>query len=241
MRFKFESVQDVPTLGIRDEIESCPSSYHLKTWYLVYELKSDYYFSSSCIGLMSRDSKWYSKGYYVVPVYLQLCRCMSKANVEYLKVKMIPRAFCDLFGRPWPHEPQDVPCDKWSSASKFKEYFGLYGDHYSFGYGQRAYTEGKELYDDVEEAISRAKDLDQRMELSDSLQKVNISLDDNIKKRDNARKFLKKPALTKRQSLEKELKELALNKRLERIETLEKKKQTIESKIEKVMPYNYNE
>lgn len=241
MRFKFDSVQDVPVLGIRDKIESETPSYHLKTWYLVYELKSDYYFSSSCIGLMGSGSKTYPKGYYVIPVYLQLCMGMSEANEDYPMIKMIPREFCDMFGRPWSNEPQDVPRDKWSTASKFKEHFGLYGDHYSFGYGKSAYTEGKELYDDVEEAISRAKDLDQRMELSDSLQKVNIVLDDNIKKRNNAREFLKKPALTKRQSLEKELREIALNNRLERIKSLEWKKQSIESKIEKVMPYNYNE
>ena len=243
MRFKLDSVQDVPVLGIRDKKELETSPYHLKTWYLVYELKSDYYFSSSCIGLMGSVSKTYPKGYYVIPVYLQLCIGMSEANEEYPMIKMTPRDFCDMFGRPWSNEPQDVPRDKWSIASKFKEYFGLYGDSHSFGYGKRAYTEGQELYDDVEEAISRAKELDQRMKLSDSLQKVNIALDDNIEKRNNARVFLKKcankTALTKRQSLEKELREIALNNCLERIKTLERKKLSIENKIEKVIPYNY--
>jgi hypothetical protein len=197
--------------------------YRDKTFYAVLELKKDYWSDAYC-GIMSHENKWYKRGYYVIPVYLQAHRWICGD-----KIVLMPREFCDLFGKPWSREPQDVPRDKWWIAADFKRYWGL--TKTTLGYLPK-YIENYELYDDVDEAISRAKELDTLMELNDKLDEVTSTIEREEGLQDNlAYKIRMNHKFTERQKLEHQICEMTYEKRNVRLSKAYDKKKRLEDKI----------
>ena len=225
MRLRFESVHDLAVFPgdwkmpktNAEANEPCMKEEYKKTYYAVLELKKDYYYKGF------NHNEWYNRGYYVIPVYLKAYRWMCGD-----KIVLIPREFCDLFGKPWPHEPQDVPRDKWWSAGDFKKYWGLAKT--TLGY-LSGYIEYYELYDDVDEAISRAKELDALMELNDKIDKVKSLISREEGYQDNLKwKIRGLHPTTKRKKLELEIANMTYEKRDQRLRNAYTKKKKLESK-----------
>jgi hypothetical protein len=238
MKLQYNSVNDIavfPEISYSnetDQISSCDKldepyikpEYANKTYYCVYELKKDWYSTRDC-GWMSKENKWYYKGYYVIPVYLAAYKWVC-GN----KIVMLPRKFCDIFGSEWPHEPQDVPREQWWIASKFKGYWGIIDCSYLSGY-----IEDVELYDNVNEAIERAKQLDQLMKINEEIAEITVKLERRKAEKDNLDDYFRhysyrKNHGTQRQQLEYQLKELTYERKMNMINKLYDKKKKLENK-----------
>lgn len=235
MRLRYNSSEDIAIFPIEGD-PYIKLEYTNKTFYCVYCLKKDYY-STRDLGFCSPENKWYNKGYYVIPVYLKAYKWIC-GN----KVVMIPRSFCDMLGRPWNYEPQDVPEKQWWISHDFKNYWSIAKT--SLGY-LNGYIEDVELYDDVNEAIQRAKELDELMILDEQFNDIVNKLELRRKERDNIVHYLnrysyRKTNGTERQKLEYQLKELTYKRKLNIIDKLIDKKKKVECKKIHISGYLLN-
>jgi len=223
MRLIYNSVYDI------GDFETCKlKEGYFKTYYAIIELKKDHY-STRDVGFFSKENEWYKKGYYVVPCYFDVKRWIC-GN----KIIMHKRNFCDIFGRPWPHEPQDVDEKDWWKCIEFKKYWGILPE-----YDHMGYIEDVELYDDADEAINRAKELDILMKLNEKYIKVYNRLDRLEDEGDNLNDFLTKhPPHTKRQKLEYQIKEMTYENKSKTINKLYEDRKKLEDKIKLYTKYN---
>ena len=226
MLLKYDSVYDLAEFP-KDGKPSLKPEYW-KTYYCVMELPKDFYSTANC-GLMSKENRWYDRGYYVIPCYLSAHKwlCGDKVVLHY-------RQFCYLFGEPRMYEPQDVERDDWSVATDFKKYWGLVQtslDHFGK-------IEDFELYTDVYEAIARARELDKLMSLTDKWKKVTSSLSEETRLYDNLYYKLKTcPAHTERQKLQHQISLMTQEKREKRIEKLSEEDKKLRDQMKKYKKY----
>ena len=120
------------------------------------KLNDEYWKTYYCVCKYYYDSNCFE--YYVIPVILNVRRWYRGDCVI-----AFPRQFRYEFGGIKENEPQDVEPKDWWIARDFKSYYNVIKYDFSLGY-MVIYDTNKgdiaELYDDVYEAIERAKDLD---------------------------------------------------------------------------------
>lgn len=223
MRLIYNSVYDI------GDFETCElKEGYFKTYYAVIELIKDHYSTRYC-GLMSQENEWYNKGYYVVPCYFDVKKWMCGDKIILYK-----RRFCDMFGRAWPHEPKDVDKKNWWKCAEFKKYWGMIPENSHIGY-----IEQFELYDDADEAINRAKELDILMKLNEKYDDIYNRLELRRKEKDKLKYFLKRyPPHTERQKLEYQIKEMTYKNKLKTVDKLHNDIKKLENKIKLYTKYN---
>lgn len=238
MRLTYNSVYDLADFQKIDHVmptEKESKAYlkpqYFKTYYCVLELKMNYYSTHDC-GLMSKENKWYDKGYYVVPCYLSAHKwfCGDKIVLHY-------RKFCYTFGELRDYEPHDVPKEKWWIARDFKQYWGLVQS----SLGHFGYIESYELYDDVHEAIARAKELDKRLNIKEEYNNANNTLKNAIYAHRQLRSKLNGRELsptTQRKKLMREIALITQDKREAQIKKLISKVDILRIKMNKIVKYN---
>ena len=205
---------------------------YFKTYYCIKYLKEDWFSTLDC-GWMSKEEYLYKKGYYVIPCYLSAHRWICGNKIVLHK-----RDFCYMFGdKPREYEPQDVKKEDWWIAAKFKRYWGLVQERDHFGY-----LEDYELYDDVHEAISRARELDKLIHIQEKYVRSKNRLANAKRLYDNANEKIKslnrRYPLSRRAELELEMLEIAQDKRTDLIKRLEKEKETLEIKKNSHVEFN---
>jgi len=238
MRLTYNNVYDLAgfqkidhKMPTREESKAFLKPQYFKTYYCVLELKNDHYSVRDC-GFMSKESKWYKKGYYVIPCYLSAHKWLCGD-----KVVLHNRLFCYMFGELRDYEPHDVPKEKWYIARDFKPYFGLCNDTGILD----GYIENYELYDDVNEAIERAKELDKLLNVKEKHDKVSNSLkyaeyaQDQLEMRLRSRELM---PTTHRKKLMRELALTTYEKREKQIDKLEAQEEKLRNEMKKITPYN---
>lgn len=128
-----------------------------KTYYAVMELRKDWIDRHSYNMKGTPDGTVYKQGYYVIPIMIWPQNYVRKKGIFiYL------RRFETMWSKVIENEPHDVPQEHWKDCEKFKHYWGL-GEHMN----DRATmdTEDTEIYDNIDEAIARAKALDQLLQV----------------------------------------------------------------------------
>jgi hypothetical protein len=222
MRLEYKDVSELAVFGENTYIK--PE--YFKTYYCVLELENDYYSTAHC-GMMSKENRWYEKGYYVIPVYLSAHKWVC-GN----KIVLHSREFCYMFGQIRKNEPQDVPRENWYIASNFKKYWGLTQTVLEYF----AYIENVELYTDVYEAIERAKILDKYKKKSeilfDKAKKLSNEMHLKFNLEERLEKFIKTNSNTSK--LKYELGLITLDKRKNKIKILTKEIETLTNELEKI-------
>ena len=186
-------------------------------YYAVLFLKNGYSFDGYR-GLGYYKEK-YNKGYYVIPVNL-------KAFHWICGDKVVMR----------------VAEDRGYVSKSFKHYFGI-GKDLIGQYGHEHYIDDKELYDNPDEAITRAKELDKLMNIVDKINNVGNKIRYHKHLLDNLRYKMwvyrngteKK---TKRQELEYQLDVLALENRTALIKKLDEQRDELYKKKSKYQEFN---
>ena len=108
---------------------------------------------------MSETTVYPDAGYYVVPCYLFIPKYHNLAHPIWLHI----REYTWMFGEIREYEPQDVKMADWFKSSTFKDYSWIYGTNYK---RDGIKLDECEFYDNADEAVERAKELDIRMKYS---------------------------------------------------------------------------
>lgn len=122
-----------------------------KTYYAVIELYDDWIDKHS-YGFGNPCNTEYKRGYYVIPIMLWPHNWVRKKGIF-----VYPRKFETIWRQVIDYEPQDIPEEHWDDCKKFKHYWGI-AEHMN----DRRITDAEdiEIYDNINEAIARAKNLD---------------------------------------------------------------------------------
>ena len=202
MRLVYNTVYDIADFNT----QKVKSEYN-KKYYAVFFLKNSYTRRSTG-GFCTEWKVDYKRGYYVIPVKLEAHKWLSGD-------KIIMRVFFE---------------DSYIRET-FKPYFGVAYDFIDNrnGVGYEHYIEKSELYDDIDEAITRAKELDKLLSIDDKINNTFKKLVHHKKLLENLQNkmdyqdfqmsvhYRKK---TKRQELEHELQIIAKENRTKLIEKL---------------------
>lgn len=188
-----------------------------ETFYAVFFL--DYQFHHIWYNGFGRSTDIYKKGFYVIPV-----RLVAKRWICGDKVVM------------------KVVHDTLGICGKFKPYYGI-GDELIGRHGPEQYVDNKELYDDPDEAIARAKELDKLMNIIDKINKTvkKIVYHKHLLENLQFKMWMyreKTWGKTKRQELEYQLDELALENRKSLIKKLDEQRDSLYKKKEKYQEFS---
>ena len=202
MRLVYNTVYDIADFNT----QKVKSEYD-KKYYAVFFLKNSYTHRSTG-GFCGKWEVDYKRGYYVIPVKLEAHKWLAGD-------KVIMRVFFE-----------DSHIHK-----TFKSYFGVAYDFIDDrnGIGYEHYIEKSELYDDVDEAIARAKELDKLLSIDDKINDTfkkmvhHKRLLENLQNKMHYQDFQMSVYYrkkTKRQELERQLKIMANENRIKLIEKL---------------------
>ena len=235
MQIQYETIYDLADFSgdcnVKPKIKP---EYDFKTLYAVYEIRKDI-IDHHAYGMdwMKIDGTRYKAGYYVIPCILW-CRKWGCGD----RVMIWPRRFCSDFGDPWSSEPTDVPREKWWVAQDFKKYFGL-AEYMKETGNDTKRVENLELYDNVEEAIARAKELDKLLPIELQIEKIKNNLENNFEDsiRNLKDKLFWNEKLTRKQELQYEMDQLTLANKYSRFIKLYNELEKIKEKEKTIKPF----
>lgn len=140
-----------------------------KTYFAVIELYMDWVDMHSYNFGKSKNVE-YKQGYYVIPIMIWPQNCVRKRGIY-----VYPRKFETIWSKVIESEPHDIPKEHWKDCENFKHYWGL-AEHMN----DRQTVDAKdiEIYDNIDEAINRSKNLDQLLNVLNKLGKLMDELRD---------------------------------------------------------------
>ena len=195
-----------------------------KTYYAVIELRKDWVDRHSYNMSGRPDGTLYKQGYYVIPVTIWPLNFVIKTGIF-----IYPRKFETIWCKEIDHEPHDVSREHWKDCEKFKYYWGL-AEHMNDQSTMNAMD--AEIYDNIDEAIVRAKVLDQLLPVLHKLGKLTGQLEsrkyhleeieDNLERNNYRNELYRKLDETKKEIYINEIAELE-----NKIKMLEKTKQKL--------------
>lgn len=195
-----------------------------KTYYAVVELRKDWVDKCSYNMKGSLDGTVYKQGYYVIPVMIWPQNWVRKKGIF-----IYGRKFVTCLGYTIEGEPHDVPREHWKDCEKFKYYWGV-GEHMNDHATMDA--EDTEIYDNINEAIARAKVLDQLLPVLYKIGKSSCQLEsrkyhleeinDKLERNNYKNELYRKLDKTKKEIYTKEIVKLE-----NKIKMLEKSKQKL--------------